>query len=267
MKSPTFYVMLVIVAVVVGAWQLPALIWGYQVSMESEKMRQGQDNRMSDLNGGPAPLRWFRDRKEYKEYFNTEALTKRRVVSFNEQIPFQALLASGEEPPAEGLRELYATARVPEYLMRYCPETLTGFAKGCGYAFSKASINRDGKVVLEGRLAVVPDYDLGDPSAVRNGKVFSANLVLWPRSEFFDNAQNRQRALSRAVELCDEMRSFYGNCVVSMVRFNRRQDHRKPNAAPRLDAWVSVSVYADKNIHTRQSVRDQFKQIGARLTN
>ncbi|MEM8579846.1 MAG: hypothetical protein AAGF50_01450 [Pseudomonadota bacterium] len=247
-------------------WYVPAMIWGYQVTTES----MSEDGAISEeLVGGPAPVQWFRNRAELRGYYSLEDLTNRRTVSFDIDLDFNDLLAPGESVPDNDLLELYVKARAPSQLIAFCPEILGSFAKKCDVGSSGGRLSRDGRVRIQGSLTYLPAYELGNVAEVQNGQVMVARArLLDTNAEQIATPENRQAALSRALELCKLVRAELGNCLISDLSFKQTRSRRAAqDEQPQLSATVRVAVFADKTVYRQDSLQNEIERIQEVLVN
>ena len=162
-----------------------------------------------------------RDRPEVQAMFATDQLTDARYVEITEIIPHEDLLAAQEPMPDEKLLPLYATARAPARLIRYCDEVVKTIGLACDLIHSHARDNRDGKLELTGQLSFVPSFDIGNPFDMADGALIESSIVLPHQGALLPaNAPNtRIAAMEQATQICAALRADYGNCVVSAMMF------------------------------------------------
>jgi hypothetical protein len=250
-------------------WFVPATIWGFQITKASEGLSTGETGALADLAGGPAPLKWFRTRKDLHAYFTLEEITPRRQVGLTQKLAFEDLLAPGEEMPPLDLHPLYAVARAPSLLIASCPELLTTLATACDVGKTDARIERDGSVRLTGALNYVPAYPIGDPSTVKSGEIIrvTASLTRRTAEELTDVAEDRAIVFDRAIDLCAAMAQTFGNCVVAKIDLSSRHRSGNDSGPPILDARSTLAVYADKTLHRKAFVQAKLREITEDLMN
>lgn len=236
---------------IVLVWYVPAMIWGAQIT---KAMEGGDSGALASLLDGPAPLAWWRNRSELNETFSTDELNLRRYVSYELRVPFTELLNPGEVAPEDVFLDLYAQARTPARLIAFCPEVLDRLATRCDVTHTTARIDRDGTARLEGLLVYSPAYDMGDPSTVKSGDVFSGAAML---GSYEENAEGRAEVFTKALTICDGLREAYGNCVISKLSFSA------PGWDGKANAHASFDVYADKSQNDRNSVQARVEQVAA----
>jgi len=244
-----------------GIWYIPATIWGLQVTKASSEMVSGDGSAMGTLLKGPAPLSLLRDKRTERNFFSPDELTKRRYVSITHVVPFSELLAPGELQPDPAFHQLYATARAPGILMRYCPEILGKMATKCGVLIYEADFTRDGLVEISGSLSYVPAYEMGDLSKVNNGEVILARSRILRDQDMENTKETRALAITEALALCAELRGSVGPCVISNLNISSRRNRHDREAPPMIDARVSFAVYADKTQHRHESLNARLEEI------
>jgi len=262
MKTLGILVSLLITGIA-AAWYVPTMIWGYQITKESQTLDQDEDGKTAELQKGPAPVRWFRNRKELKGYFSLEDLTRYRSVSFTLNMPFEDILAPGEEAPEEIYRELYAMARAPSRLIAMCPEILGVVASKCDVGDSDGDVKRDGTVRLSGDLDYIPAYDIGDPSTVKNGEVVMVYATVAGRGELENTPEARKLVYQRTVSLCGALRERFGNCVISHLALTPSINRDSDTLAVSSD----FAIYADKTVYRQKSVQAELDRMAEDLLN
>ena len=262
MKGLSILVSLLI-AGIAAAWYVPTMIWGYQITKESQSVDQDNGERLAELAIGPAPVRWFRNRKEMRGHYSLEDLTSYRSVAYSIEMPFEALLAPGESAPEEAYRELYAMARAPSRLIAMCPEILGALASKCDVGQSEGDIRRDGTVRVSGHLDYIPAYDIGDPSAVKNGEVVTSSARIVDHRELANTPENRAEAFRRSLSLCDTVREKFGNCVLASLRFSPDVY----DGVETVSAMATFAVNADKTVYRRDSVQAELDRMAEVLLN
>jgi len=245
-----------IVGLLLMVWYVPAMVWGVQITSAMNSFQDGEAGAFEGLKDGPAPLAWWRNRTELKETFDPQELNQRRLVSVQFQIPFKDLLASGEAMPAEDLRDLYAMARATGRIHPLCSELLAALATRCDSVGTKGRVMRGDIASLEGSLLYLPAYDMGDPSAVSNGNVFSGQLTDLGSADA--TAEGRAEVILRALAVCKELREVYGNCVISRLYLGLA------NRSGQFRAKAQISVFADKSQHSRDTVRSTVESMAAK---
>lgn len=241
-------------------WYVPAMIWGFQITKESMDPEAGIS---PDLIGGPAPVQWFRDRRDLQAYYSTEELTHRREVSFEMDMAFTDLLAPGEEVPALELQDLYVKARSAAFLIGYCPEVLGPLATKCDVESATGRVGRDGKISIQGSLSYLPAYEIGNVAEVENGDIMLGSVRLFPRDANLPaTPENRALAIEKALQLCDLVRAKLGNCLISDLSLRQDQRRRAQAEDPTLlTAIARVAVYADKTLYRPDSLKAEIEQI------
>lgn len=162
-----------------------------------------------------------RDRPEVQAMFATDQLTNARYVEITEIIPHEALLAAQEPVPDEKLLPLYAAARAPARLIRYCDEVVKTIGIACDLIHSDTRDNRDGKLELTGQLAFVPSFDIGNPFDMADGALIEGSITLPHQGTLLppNEPGTRTAAMDQATQICAALQADYGNCVVSGLMF------------------------------------------------
>ncbi|MDJ0992226.1 MAG: hypothetical protein QNI90_01505 [Dinoroseobacter sp.] len=247
-------------------WYVPAMIWGYQVTKEAMDPEAGLS---ADLVGGPAPLQWMKKNGAMHAYFSPDELTDRREVSFELELELAEVLAPGEAAPAPDLQDLYVKARAPAFLIGYCEEILGPLATKCDVADSDGWVSREGRARINGSLAYIPAYNIGNIGEVENGEIMSASARIFTGSDMVSaSAESRQVAIMRALELCEQVRAKLGNCVISDLSITQtRQRHMKEEVPTRISSYARVAVYADKTVYRTESLKAEIAAIWDDLIN
>ena len=248
---------------IAAVWYVPAIIWGYQITKESQNIGESGGTKMAELMKGPAPVRWFRNRNQMKGYYSLEDLTPYRTVAHSFIVPFESLLAPGEPVPGEEYHALYAMARAPALLASKCPEILGTLASKCDVGESKGELLRDGFVKIWGQLDYIPAYDIGDPSAVKNAKIMWGASIIVDRREKADTPENRAEAYKRSLLLCDRVREKFGNCLIEKLRF--REDLH--DGVETFSLMATLAVNADQTIYQPDDVRAEIDRMAESLLN
>ena len=109
------------------AWFYVAMYWGFSVSQDIAAFQKGEEVTLTPA----APIRWLNDRAELREVYSPDEITRGRSVLTRIDLPFEDMLAPGEEMPPRELKDLYATMRAPSYLAPLCDEILGLLATSC----------------------------------------------------------------------------------------------------------------------------------------
>jgi len=218
------------------------------------------------------PLRFFHDRGELRDTFAIDALTGQRSIVVTEWIEPADLLAAGEPLPDPTHLALYAHARAPQRMARYCAEVIAAFGTACDVMRTEAQFPATGPTTISAHLAYIPAGNMGDPDLVKNGAFFSVPARLFDMRDHekppFDS-DSRIAAMQKAQDICDSLRESYGNCVVSRLDLRPVEiwhidlERLPPGTDPiRLDATAIIKIYADKT----QTANDELRQIVQSLT-
>lgn len=217
-----------------------------------------------------SPLTWSRDQASLRDTFSVDALTTERIVSITQILEPQELVGPNTAIPADVFLPLYAAARAPARLIRHCDEILQTIGTKCDVIHSDSHQNRDGKIVLSGRLAFVPAADLGDPSTVENGALTSATITLSHEGDLLpaNDATARAAAMQQAQGICDDLRMQFGNCVLSRVDFEIEElwitdlEILPAGTNPqRLRVSASFDLYADETVLDQDRLRTLLHEM------
>lgn len=248
-------------------------VWGVRMSLwTNEEVRRNEvflatGEVPESTNPFPAnPLQFLRDRGELQDTFGTAALTDRRIVEVTTIIAAADLLAQGEAMPDPSRLPLYAAARAPARMIRYCQEVVTTFATACDVARTSTDVLDDGRIRISADLAYIPAAYLGDPAQISNGAFFTtvARFHDMPDADrpVFD-AEARLAAMQQAQDLCDTLLESFGPCVVGRLQLATEElwitdlERLPAGTAPqRLSATAVVKVYANKDETTDDALRD-----------
>lgn len=244
-------------------WYVPAMMWGFQITNASMSDSPEAAEDMADLIGGPAPVKWFGDRNEFRRYYSADALSERRRVAVEVTMQMEDLLAPGEALPDPALHELYARSRAASFLIQRCPEILGEFATTCDVGNNQGSILRDGRVSIKGSLLYLPNYEIGDLSTVENGHILTSGLgIVDRRDNLADTPENRAEAVRQALLVCDLVKAKFGNCLISNLTLSQRRPRpRDDDQTIRMTASATVAVFADKTLYRRESFREEINRI------
>ena len=200
------------------------------------------------------PFQWLNDRPALRDTFIPNEMTAARYVQVEKILTPEELLLAGEQAPDAAFLELYAAARAPAQLIPYCSEVVATIGTSCDLVYSQARENREGKWVMDGRLAYVPAVDLGDPSAVENGQLITARATLPYSGDLRppNDTETRAAMLTQAQAVCDTLRDQLGNCVLTRVSFDVHElwitdlEALPAGTNPqRVEASAEYTVYAD----------------------
>lgn len=219
-----------------------------------------------------SPLQFLRDRSALRDTFTPETLTEQRLITVTAWVTPADMLSPAEALPQPALWPLYAEARAPHYMMRFCTEVIASFGTACEITRTTAEIARDGRTVLTATMAYLPAADLGDTGAVSNGDLLAAPVLLYDVADIEKpafTADSRIAAMQKAQSLCDNLRDTFGNCVVTRLDLQPvalwpTDLERLPAGTDpvRLQATAVVKVFAD----TDHNSNDSLRQIARALT-
>ncbi|MDX8347183.1 hypothetical protein SLH49_04205 [Cognatiyoonia sp. IB215446] len=255
--------------------------WGFQMSMwvnkevsRNEAMLDGAAEVPAATPMPTSPLAWLRNRSELNALFSRDEINPQRVVTVTEIIDPADLLAPGEAGPDAVFLPLYAEARAPAQLSRYCADVLSALGGRCDVLSSSATINREGKVVLTGQLGFRPDAVLGDPSQVSDGQVISGSIRLPHSGDLrpaYDQAA-RVAAMQQAQAICDALRAEFGNCVLTRTELNIEElwitdlEVLPAGTNPqRLIASATYKIYANPATLDRTRLGTRLQDLSAGL--
>ena len=245
----------IIVGLLLMVWYVPAMVWGVQITSAINGFQNGDASAMEGLMDGPAPLAWWRNRTELQETFDPAELNRRRLVNIEMKVPFDELLAEGEAAPADDLRDLYAMARATSRIHPFCATLLDGLATRCDISGAKGRVLKDGTAVIEGDLLYAPAYDMGDPSSVQGGDVFTGSARLTGSGDIEATPEGLTEAVSRALTVCDAVREVYGTCVVARLSVNAG------SFGGRTTVTARFAVFANKSQHNRETVDATVERV------
>ncbi len=200
------------------------------------------------------PFQWLNDRPDLRDIFIPNEMTQARYVAVQKVLDADELLEAGEQPPDDTFLELYAAARAPAQLIPYCTEVIQTIGTSCDVILTQTRENREGKWVMDGRLAFIPAAELGDPSGVENGQLLSARAVLPQDGDLRppNTPETRAAMLAQAQAICDRLRDELGNCVLTRVSLDVHElwitdlEALPAGTNPqRLEATAEFTVYAD----------------------
>ncbi|EBA13210.1 hypothetical protein [Roseobacter sp. CCS2] len=200
------------------------------------------------------PFQWLNDRPALRDVFIPNELTAARYVSVEKIMTPEALLTPGETLPDNRLLGLYAAARAPAQLMGYCADVVATIGASCDIIHAEARENREGKWVMNGRLAYIPAADLGTPESVENGQLISTKVLLPFEGDLrpANVVQSRINMLRQAQAACDMVRNQLGNCVLTQLTLDVHElwiTDLEPLPAgtnpQRVEATAEFTVYAD----------------------
>ena len=227
--------------------------WGFNVTKQMNDFQSGKTDQLNIST----PLTWLGDRKEYRQYFAMDELSRRRVVDVKIKSTMADILRKGEKMPDPALFELWATARAPAHLIEHCDLVLERLGTYCDVISYSARSDEEGNISFNGSLAYIPAYPLGSPEGVASGDFLSATTYLAERGELADDRDGRLEAMARAEEICGELRGVYGTCIIRNV--DLKPAGRRTEGG--LMATATFVVYADQTRHRMESVRGTLKQI------
>ena len=250
--------------VLLGAiWYVPAMIWGYEASQYTQASVNGdltpeQDGAaLERVMEGPAPLAWWRTRSDLRAHFRLDAFTAERTVHFERRIPIGDLLAPGEDRPHPSLYQAYAAARAPAFYAPNCAELLDTIATSCKiyHSESRSFTSNPETVEISSSMAYVPSYPLGDPTTVENGKMRTVYISVDKDTDLLDG-DSRRAVYLRARDICAQVRSILGNCVIESVRFDDRflRMTERSAGARNQDASISFAIFVDRTVYDRNDL-------------
>ena len=262
-------------AVLIGlVWFGAEMKWGrdvaqYQRAVANGELTPEQDREaFARIMEGPAPLEWWRTRGDLRAHFRLDELTDERTVQFSQRIAIESLLAPNEAPPHRALYQAYAAARAPGYFVANCAELLDTIASTCKVYHSEGEgPNRHyDSAGISSSLTYIPSYPLGDPTTVENGKMRTSYIGIDKDPDLLDG-DSRRAVYLRARDICAQVRSVLGNCVIENVRFDDgflRLSGRAAGVRPQT-ASVSITVFLDRTIYDRDDLDPIVEDIAAVL--
>ena len=175
--------------------------------------------------------------------FDTSRLTDKRAVHVAVTVPFEDLLAEGEDAPEEVYRDTYAAARAPAHLAALCAEVLETIALQCDVANPRAKVLRDGEVSIKGKLRFVPRDAAGTPSASGEARVMLMPLSFQSGTMTHNSARGRIGFMEMAQEACARLREIVGNCVINDLHFKPVRNARH-NGKVLMEVQGRLAIYA-----------------------
>lgn len=270
-------IVIAIVVLCVAAPLIAVNVWGVQMTFWAIEQTRQNDAYLAD--GTPPsptalpanPLQFLRNRGELQDTFGTATLTDRRIVQVTTIIAAEDMLAPGEVLPEPTRLPLYAAARAPARMIRYCQEVVTTFATACDVVRTSTDVLDDGRIEITADLTYIPAAYLGDPAQISNGAFFTtvARFYDMPDADkpVFD-AEARLAAMQQAQDLCDTLRESFGPCVVGRLQLATAELwitdlERLPagTARQRLSATAVVKVYANQDETTDDALRDMVAAL------
>ena len=257
----------VVIALLVAAPFAAYQIWGFDLRVWAQEFIGSEDEpevtvveEVEEVEEEvvPAvpvgPRDWMADMPQMQALFTPDEITSERYIEVEELIEPEELLLSGETLPEENLIPIYAAARTPGRMIDYCTEVLDTIADNCDVIRSEVRDNRDGRLRLLGRLGYTTPIPLGEPAPLESGVFLSARVTLPFQGELRpENEPNaRIAAILDAQNICETLRTRFGNCVLSRVDFTINElwitdlevlpEGTEPQ---RLNTTAHYTVYAD----------------------
>ncbi len=270
-------ILIVIVGLVIAAPFIALNVWGINMSLwvnetvaRNAAFLNGETNLPEVRDPPSSPLDFLRDRADIRDMFATDSLTTSRYVSISEIVTLQELLAADETEPREDYTLLYAAARAPARLIRYCEDIVQSIGLACDLHSSGARENRQGKIELRGQLNFVPVAPLGDLSEVQNGKLvrFAARLPYEGDLLPPNDSATRRTAMTQAQDICDQVRARFGNCVLGNVYIDAKElwitdlEALPAGTNPqRIDTLATFVVFAEPSQTDAGDLRDFVQSI------
>lgn len=203
----------------------------------------------------PSPADFWRDHPKLLSYFASDDLSRHRRAEYYRPLPFEAILKDGEEVPDADLHALYALARAPKELMKLCDEMLAiGLARTCDVFDPRATMSRDGSIIMRGLLYHLPAYDTGNPTAVAYGDFFEIGAPITRDLNIADTPEGRQEVMQIALDACEALRQRIGTCVISLLEFDRPNRHRL-RETDEVDASARFALFADRRHYRDKSAK------------
>lgn len=251
----SFLIFVLILALPVAALNFGGFNVGGWISDRTAQFMPQTSAPAAEADAAPEdPFQWLNDRPDLRDTFIPNEMTAARYVAVEKVLSAAELLNAGEEAPEDAFLGLYAAARAPALLTAYCAEVIATIGTTCDLTHAQTRENREGKWVMNGRLAFIPSSDLGDPSLVENGQLLSARAVLPQQGDLRppNSAETRAAMLGQAQMLCDRLRDEFGNCVLTRVSLDVHElwitdlEALPAGTNPqRLEATAEFTVYVD----------------------
>ncbi|MEM6385122.1 MAG: hypothetical protein AAF718_02685 [Pseudomonadota bacterium] len=256
------------------AWFYVAMYWGFTITKDIAAFQSGETLELPIM----PPVKWLEGRRQVKDAFSPDEITRGRSVSYSIEVPFADMLQDGEAMPDRALAELYATLRTPAYFMPICDEILGTLAEACELGSFKADVRypedrrhwsttmehpETGLAILTASLNYLPAYPMGNPGIVPNGEIEAARVELFDGKQVPNTVEGRAEIYAEALALCTAMREAFGNCSLRSVSMEPRRAKRDPDAEPHLTATVAFRVMVDKTKYRRAAVQAALDEIVA----
>lgn len=250
-------------------WLIPATIWGWNATVTMDRLTRDEGSvaesigAIAEISKGPAPIAWLRERGEFRKKFSLTELTTERRVQLRVVVAPEEILGTDEAMPDPSLLPLYAMARGPAFMQRYCSEVLADLGSACAADHFETRMLKTGEIRMDVSLNYLPKYDMGDPSGIENGEFFNAIVGLTNNEEEIPTDEAGRIAMfAKARDICAAVRERFGNCIVSSVthRFPTEDDgwnRRQPSAG--------LTIFADAALHNRESIYVAARDIAAEL--
>jgi len=198
--------------------QIPKMPWILRMLTRSDpdvKLEKGMIRQVPSDIGGAL------DGAKNVLIFRPDDLNITRKIEFSKTVPFAAFLNDGEVPPKPEFESIYAKARTPKLMAKYCREALGSFAKSCAFIRAEVSVMKDGLYRISADFAYVPNYDMGLFTETSGYEALTTTVDVTPsyrnRSIVANNAQSRAAAFKMAERVCEEFRAVYANCAITKL--------------------------------------------------
>lgn len=256
--------------IALNVWGINMSLWVNEVTAQNEAVLNGETDVPVVREMPSNPLAWLRNRADVRDMFDTDTLTDSRYVAISEIVTLEDLLAADETPPAEARIPLYAAARAPARLIRYCEDIIQSIGLSCDLHYSEARENRQGKIELRGLLRFIPASPLGDPSAIENGTLIRTEAQLPYEGNLLppNDAATRRAAMTQAQDICDQVRTRFGNCVLANVTIDVKElwitdlEALPAGTNPqRIDTLATFVVFAAQDQMNANDLRDIVRSL------
>lgn len=253
--------------IVLNVWGFRTTMWMQNITKPAaspEAAGTGDAKFVAIPQRPVSPWEWFSNKMSVSKTFNRDKLNDSRSVSFSSFLTWEDLLQDGEATPEDAYLLLYASARGPRYMNRFCAEVLTTIGTRCIVGSASAEDQDNGSIKLSAQLYYTPDYETGTPQSKTGGQLHTP-YYRFPRRDSSSKSsantlENRAAYIKQTKNLCRHLKLKFGNCVIKSIDFSVRQlRDQQPNSMPKNTPSEVISVSARFSIFSparRSDIRD-----------
>lgn len=181
-------------------------------------------------------------------------INKRREVTFSGSIPFDAILAPGEETQENDYLDLVGMLRGPALFENKCSAALANIAQRCELV--SGSMRRSGseKFDFSMTFGYIPNYNLGTyKMSVKNA---FERVVFREKAEnkTFQKPDQQVAFVAKLQNVCDGLKSKFGNCVITSAAFTDGRDESS-------SARGVLSVYYSENKFEQSKIAQEAERL------